>query len=310
MNQLLLGVPIQIGGEEVIICRDSIGSQALNSSRESEVFTIIEGPREDGRPAIYIDEDELKSMRESYPGINVYGLWQLLFANNLVPLGNEVIIFPMGPDRGLYLRLDSSADVDKASSILSSSEFVDNFIPEWMDYDLSNASRINLDNLDLVLPDSPAYTRQELFEKQRHDQTKRWYMVASICGLILIATLAYNYGMYTVYNADMANYKTKQIQRDELDTKIGELLRERLDKWPENSAELGKISELLSYDANMETSPDGETHVGFTTLHRFSTSKNFPFDPAKKIHGITSEFTPHLNYVIRIDPTVNVGSDK
>jgi hypothetical protein len=92
MNQLLLGVPIQIGGEEVIICRDSIGSQALSSSRESEVYTIIEGPREDGRPAIYIDEDELKSMRESYPGINVYGLWQLLFANNLVPLGNEVII--------------------------------------------------------------------------------------------------------------------------------------------------------------------------------------------------------------------------
>jgi hypothetical protein len=130
-----------------------------------------------------------------------------------------------------------------------------------MDYDLSNASRISLDNLDLVLPASPAYTRQELFEKQRHDQTKRWYMVASICGLMLIATLVYNYGMYTLYNADMAVYKTKQIQRDELDTKIGELLRERLDKWPDNSAELGKISELVAYDSNLETSPDGETHV-------------------------------------------------
>ncbi|EKB9387520.1 hypothetical protein P4126_32155 [Pseudomonas aeruginosa] len=309
MNQLLLGVPIQIGGEEVIICRDSIGSQALSSSRESEVYTIIEGPREDGRPAIYIDEDELKSMRESYPGINVYGLWQLLFANNLVPLGNEVIIFPMGPDRGLYLRLDSSTDVHKPSSILSSSEFVDNFIPEWMDYDLSNASRISLDNLDLVLPASPAYTRQELFEKQRHDQTKRWYMVASICGLMLIATLVYNYGMYTLYNADMAVYKTKQIQRDELDTKIGELLRERLDKWPDNSAELGKISELVAYDSNLETSPDGETHVGFTTLHRFVTSKYLPFDPAEKVQGIVSEFTPHLNYVIQIDPSEVGGSD-
>ncbi|MBN0857046.1 hypothetical protein JTL95_41625, partial [Pseudomonas aeruginosa] len=68
---------------------------------------------------------------------------------------------------------------------------------------------------------------------------------------MLIATLVYNYGMYTLYNADMAVYKTKQIQRDELDTKIGELLRERLDKWPDNSAELGKISELVAYDNNL-----------------------------------------------------------
>lgn len=134
-------------------------------------------------------------------------------------------------------------------------------------------------------------------------------MVASICGLMLIATLVYNYGMYTLYNADMAVYKTKQIQRDELDTKIGELLRERLDKWPDNSAELGKISELVAYDSSLETSPDGETHVGFTTLHRFVSSRYLPFDPADKVRGIVSEFTPHQNYVIRIDPSEIGGGD-
>lgn len=309
MSQLPLGVPIQIGGEEVIICRDFIGTQALSSSRESEVYTVIEGQREDGRPTIYIDEEELKSMRESYPGINVYGLWQLLFANNLVPLGNEIIIFPMGTDRGLYLRMDVNGDLNKPSSILSSSEFVDNFIPDWMDYDHKNASRITLSNLDLVLPAIPAYTRQELFEKQKHDETKRWYMVASICGVMLIAALVYNYAMYSVYNSDMVVYKTKQVQRDELDTSIAELMRERLAKWPSDAEVLGKISEIYSYDKGLVTAADTEAQVGFSTVHRFATSKGLPFDPADKIDGVESEFTPQLNFILRIVSTAEESGE-
>jgi hypothetical protein len=300
MTKLLLGVPIEIGGEEVIICRDSIGSQALTTSRESEVYTLIEGPREDGRPAIYIDEEELKSMRDSYPGIKVYGLWQLLFANNAVPLGTDVIVFDLGQDRGLFLRLDPEGDLHDPRSIRLSSEYADNFISELPDYDLADASRISVDNIELVLPAKPAYTRQELFEKQRHDQTKRWYIVASICGLIVFATAIYNYAMFTLYNANMATYRAKQVQRDELETKFSELQREHLDKWPDNSVVLSKISALLSYDSGLSTAPEGETKVGFTTFHRFLTSKNLSFDPAKKVSGIESELTPHLSYVLRI----------
>lgn len=300
MSKLLLGVPIEIGGEEVIICRDSIGSQALTSSRESEVYTLIEGPREDGRPAIYIDEEELKSMRDSYPGIKVYGLWQLLFANNAVPLGTDVIVFDLGQDRGLFLRLDPEGDLNDPRSIRLSSEYADNFISELPAYELVNARRISIDNVELVLPLKPAYTRQELFEKQRHDQTKRWYIVASICGLIVLATAIYNYAMFTLFNANMASYRSKQVQRDELDKKFAELKREHLDKWPDNSGTLSKISALLSYDSGLTTAPEGETKIGFTTLHRFVTSKNLSFDPAKKVSGIESEITPYLSYVLRI----------
>ncbi|HHH9441262.1 TPA: hypothetical protein ACP32N_003199 [Pseudomonas aeruginosa] len=300
MSKLLLGVPIEIGGEEVIICRDTIGSQALTSTRETEVYTVIEGPREDGRPAIYIDEEELKSMRDSYPGIKVYGLWQILFANNAVPLGNDVIVFELGQDRGLFLRLDPDGDLTDPRSIRSSSEYADNFISDLPGYDLVHATRISVDNVDLLLPSKPAYTRQELFEKQRHDQTKRWYIVASICGLIVVAATVYNYSMFTLYNANMASYRSKQGQRDELDKKFLELQKERLEKWPDNSATLSTISELLSYDSGLSTAPEGEAKIGFTTLHRFLTSKKLGFDPARKVNGVKSEFTPDLNYVLRI----------
>lgn len=66
MADLQLGIPITIGGEEVIIFRDTIGTDALATGRDAEVFTVIEHAGPDGRPPIYIDENELGTLRKNF----------------------------------------------------------------------------------------------------------------------------------------------------------------------------------------------------------------------------------------------------
>ena len=84
MANFSLGKPITIGGQEIVVVRDVLGS--LQDEKSSVTYSVVEPKGIDGRPAIYVSEDDLEKLRDDYPGIKVYGLWQLLFFNNVVQL--------------------------------------------------------------------------------------------------------------------------------------------------------------------------------------------------------------------------------
>lgn len=303
MSHIPLGVPVEIDGTEVIVLRDRIGTESLRNSRESEVFTVIEQVGADGRPAIYIDEHELRQVREDYPGINVYGLWQILFFNEKVPLGNEVVVYPMGKGSGAYIRIDKNADMYSAASILSSSEYVDNFITELIDFDLDTANRVEVDISEIRLPTYPAYTRMELFEKQKHQETKRWYLVCAVCAVIAVGTGILNYTLHTVYKMRLAEYQTKQTLIQELDTRISTLNTERLVQQPNDREMLEKLFKIFQYEPLASTALGVESVVGFTAEHRLITSPQFSVDLSKRIEGVTAELDPHLRYNLHVTPS-------
>ena len=152
MSDLQLGIPIEIEGKEVIIVRDFVGTRAISVGGEDEVFTIIEPRGEDGRPAIYINERELEHFRENFPGADVYGLWQLLFANDQVPLGRQLTVFRTGPMTGQYVQMEAESDYYNPGNILQSSEFLANFLTD-IEYDLDDAAHVEV--LSLIHISSP-----------------------------------------------------------------------------------------------------------------------------------------------------------
>lgn len=305
MSHIPLGAPVVIDGAEVIILRDRIGTESLRNSRESEVFTVIEQVGADGRPAIYIDEHELRQVREDYPGINVYGLWQILFFNDKVPLGSEVVVYPMGKGSGAYIRIDKNADMYSPASILSSSEYVDNFITEMIDFDLDTANRVEVEISEIRLPSHPAYTRLELFEKQKHQETRRWYVVAAVCAVIAIGAAGINYMLHSVYKMRLSEYQTKQALIQELDTRISALNIERLVQNPNDMEVLEKLFKVFQYDPMASTSANADAVVGFTAEHRLLTSPRFPLDLSKHINGVTAELDPHFRYILHVSPVAS-----
>lgn len=305
MTELQLGVPIEVDGQEIIIIRDSIGSDALVATSENEIFTEIEPRGVDGRPPIYIDENELHKLRDSYPGITVYGLWQILFANNLVTLGlSEVVVLQSDPTSGQYLRMAPQSDWTDPSNILKSSEFMDNHIPDDYDDELGKATIIKVDIESLRLPLSPAFTRIELYEKQKHEHTKRWYVAGSICIVMAAAFGVYNYTMQTVYKINMAEYESKKAQARDLEQRTAELLKERLLAIPDDSGTITRISQLLSYEPLMRSPTLTAQQNGFSSGHVFITRPKFQIDLAKKVEGVTSQLTANLEYQLNVSPVV------
>ncbi|MBA1306699.1 hypothetical protein [Stutzerimonas stutzeri] len=299
MSDLQLGIPIEIEGKEVIIVRDFVGTKAITVSGENEVFTVLEPRGEDGRPPIYVNELELEHFRENFPGADVYGLWQILFANDQVPLGRQLSVFRTGAMTGQYIQMEAGSDYSNPGNILQSSEFLANFLTD-LEYNLDDAAQIEVRTRELRLPATPAYTRAEMAERHRHAERNKWYVVGAICLAIAAITTVYNYTLFSFYKMNMAEYGAKKVQVVELSARAEALLRERLEDIPDDSAVLTLIDKIAAYEPQISTPADGTSPNGFTASHVFFTRANYPLDLSTKIQGISSELTPSLAYKLTL----------
>lgn len=308
MAELQLGVPIEIDGKDVIFVRDVIGTKALSAARENEIYSIIEPRGDDGRPPIYIDEKELEILRENFPGADVYGLWQILFANGKAPLGEQLTVFRTGPTTGQYLQMEAGSDYYNPANIIQSSEFIANYLTDLHDYDLEDAAKVEVDLSELFLPDTPAYTRAEMAERRRHEETKRWYAAGTACLVIAVAAAVYNYAMFTVYKMNMAEYGAKKVQVDELSQRVEALLRERLEVVPNDKATIDRIDQIVAYEPEISTSTVTGAANGFTAGHEFLTRPGYRLDLSTKVRGVSSELTPSMAYQLTLSSDQEVAN--
>ncbi len=296
-----LGKPVFIDGQEVIVVRDVVGIPS--GGREAEVFSIVESKGADGRPPIYVAENDLSRLREHYPGMNVYGLWQILFHNNAVKLGGQVITYHLSDSSGLYLVMEPGADTSLPAHISKSGEFVDNYIVDYIDFDLDNAVRIEADLAKLKLPSQPAYTRIELSDKIKAETNRRWMVVGGLCALIGVAALAVNYGLSTIHKSKMADYSTKRGLITELESRVGALAAERLVVRPDDSATLDQLFRLFEFYPGTTTPMLEEgMSVGFQGAHMLITTPNAEIDPGTVVRSVATELQPDFSYKVVINP--------
>ncbi len=303
-----LGVPVEIDGQDVIITRDVIGTEALGHTRENEVYTEVEGIGEDGRPPIFIDENELTRLRNAYPGVPVYGLWQLLFANDRVTLGEELVIYPTGQNSGIYLRLNPNADLFSPASILDSSEYKDNYIADLPGQPMDKAIRLTVGPAGLFLPVTPAYTRHEKYEKDRQITQRRWMVVGGICIAVVLAAAALNYALYSIHTMKLKAFQSKQLELQTLATRMSELERTRLMVRPNDALVLDRVRRLFEYDPGVRSPATGDFGVpeglisNFTNeVHYFVTTPNITSDFATIFPWVKSAKTQAGTYVLSFD---------
>lgn len=295
MAKFSLGKPITIGGTEVVVVRDVLGS--LNADKTTETFSLVEPKGADGRPAIYVSENDLTRLRDDYPGIKVYGLWQLMFHNNAVPLGAQLVTFPLSDAGGLYLLMEGVSDFKSPASIASSGEYLNGYIPDNYDVDLSMASVIDVDIHSLKLPPQPAYTRLEQSGKLRAENKRRWMVVGSLCGLIMVGAVAANYGLQTIYKSRMADYNTKRNLIQELEARVRTLSAERLIVRPDDASMLKQLFTMFElYPKATTPIANEEVKVGFKGSHILITPSKAPVDPASVMQGVVTELQPDLSY--------------
>tara|TARA_R110001606_G_scaffold398765_2_gene578823 strand:- start:79219 stop:80169 length:951 start_codon:yes stop_codon:yes gene_type:complete len=294
-----IGKPIVIDGKEVIVVRDMVGTPA--SGRDAEVSSLVEPKGSDGRPPIYVAENELARLRENYPGMSVYGLWQILFYNDAVKYGGPYITFPLYERNGLFLSMLPDSTFSKPSEISHSGEYVDGFMSENPDYDPENAIRIDVDILSLKLPDHAAHTRVERSEQIRTETNRRWMVVSGLCGLIILATVAVNYGLSTVFKSHMADYSAKRSLIADLEDREASLASERLLERPDDQAVLDQLIQLFQmYPTAWTPTSDEGVIIGFKGTHLLITPPDALANPAESIAGAESIIQPDLSYKVTL----------
>jgi hypothetical protein len=302
MHFLSLGRPVFIDGEEVVVVRDLVGTPQAGG-KDTEVYSQVEGKGSDGRPPIYVAESDLGRLRESYPSINVYGLWQILFHNRAVEFGGRLITYKLNETGGMYLIMESGGDLNDPSRIAHSGEYFDNYSVDFIENDLAAAINIDVDITTLRLPPQPAYTRVELTEKKKSENQRRWIVVAGLCGLLVVAAGATNYGMSTVYKSRMADYTTKRALIEELNGRVKTLSQERLLKRPDDSVTLSQMFKVFELYPNTRTPTlENDLKIGFAGEHILVTPPNAPDDPSKFVRGTVTDLQPDLSYKVTLTP--------
>ena len=298
-----IGIPIVIDGSEVVVVRDSIGVRQAQDN--TGVVNQVLPAGNDGRPAIFIDEADISAMRNSYPGVKVYGLWQILFENGRVKLGSEIVIGLTRRMGGNYIRMRPDSDFSDAGNILESGEYIGERIASLKNYDLSDAIKVDLAVHGLKLPSKPAYSRRELYEQFEGQKRRRWINVAGICALIVLATGVYNFQRYNAFNQESSSFRAKKAELDKLTAAFNELRSTRIEHQPNDSVPLGIIKGLSILDPGLKTATStekGASSFAQGQSHSLVTSPAFPVDPAKVLNGITTQRNQLLQYEIKLDP--------
>lgn len=309
MSPLMLDIPITIDGEDVIIIRDVLGRERARGGRSAEVYTQLEPARADGRPEISVDEKALLQLRDNFPGTNVYGLWQLLFANDQVPLGEEIIAFPTSEGGGVFLEMVPGSDLTSPASIQGTGEYSGGFSASHPGFNWAAAPRITVDTTLLRLPSSPAFTRSELNAKLQHEKTKRWYLTGSVCLAIVVGFAVWNYALFSMYRMDMAQYQSKKQLTNDLDARMSSLLAERLTSLPNDSNVIKVIDQVMMYDPDLTTPTAESAGNSFKGRHTFVTRPGYLADLTGKIPGVKAELMPELSYRLTVMPSGRGGSN-
>lgn len=181
MSALTLNKPISTSSGEIILLPDEIGQEPSDVTQGIDLGGIAGCT---GFVRSFIQMSDLEKARENYPGVPVFGFWQLLFANSLVEAHADepCVVYPLESGRGLYIVIEDGCPV-------SGGQYTGGMIPGFMGMrpDESEPLRISASDIGTLLPAAklPAEVLAEL------DRARRASLVRLSIACMVIFAMAF-----------------------------------------------------------------------------------------------------------------------
>lgn len=173
------GKPVKLGRQEAIILPDAIAGSEPTSDG---VYVRLDGAV-DGNHALWMDEAQLEKLRDSHPGVPVYGFWQVLFANGLIDLSVPQQVIPSGDGGGFFISA-SGGQVEESGQYRG-----EMILP--LDVSASELPQVKVNPKRLRAPSQEALLAAELGQRQRAVSRRRYirwgvYTAAAVGGFLLV----------------------------------------------------------------------------------------------------------------------------
>lgn len=285
----LLGKPLVIDGQDVVLVDDHIGDSRIPVE---ELDKVIEIEAPDGPyMGFYTNEDHLIALRTQYPEHTPYGLWQTLFHSGMLS-GAEYLFLPFDEVSGRYAKLIQQEDgwIPLMSGVVTGGTLTDDPMVS-----LDETHRLNVDTSLLRLPNEPAMLHRERLAMLQKRSRKRYWITGLACTGILALAGVYEGVMMLQHSSRVSTIEELRETQSSLDKRIASLTQSRLISEPDYSLQLERVFHLHTIDPTLTTAK-GSTFDDEVIL--LLDRNTFPF--LRTIDWIIPEVTDDGSVAVRI----------
>jgi hypothetical protein len=226
---------VHIDGQKVVLVVDYVGGDPSHFESASQ---LMEAGSE--HPPVWINEEDIAEIRRNHgSGVKVYGVWQLLFHNNLVEF-NKPAVIRLNSYSGLYFSGDGRSAI--------TGEYISNMVPGRFDIDASVTRDLNVDASSLTLPSDSAMLASEIYA-QRFNRVRRVWVTraALIAGVALMA--AGTDLVLSKRSSDAFSNLAYSIERGEKDKQmITDLKQRKVDTFPNQYEVISRLAAAAVID--------------------------------------------------------------
>jgi len=244
VSQVSLETPIQLGSRQCILIADEVAEEP--STRDPVL--LERGGR--GQPSLWVSEKELQSIRQSYPDLPVYGVFQTLLRNRAIPFDAALYYLPTTRHAGVYLLCEDKRPKE-------SGKYAGNRLPLDLGMSLTDGVQLTVELDSLTPPARAARTVEEMNRDRRRQRIRmavRWSGYAA--AVVAVAFIADSMSVQQHLDQE-AKLEDLRAQRSDLQQQISSLEKERSASGRELGREaLGRLVVLSHFRPSLSV---GET---------------------------------------------------
>ncbi|MDX1693088.1 MAG: hypothetical protein R3208_04945 [Ketobacteraceae bacterium] len=269
--------PITIEGQEVVLIPDLVGAVPVS---EQHQYVELE-PATNTCPSISVREADIEDIREQFPELPVYGLWQVLVHSKVISFRHPLHVVKVNEFDGYYLH----CDLGRAEF---SGVYEAGFFAADSNFDLDEANEVAPAPEDLRLPRTEAKLASELQAERRLKTQRSWKNLGIACVWVVMAGFAVDFGLETFYSREQQKIQTKAAMLESLRSGLDQLRTSRLTEAPNNIEAIKRLAELWATFPLIKT--QGASDFSEATFSFRLEDQGF--DPAGKLSGIRSRYHP------------------
>lgn len=268
---------ITIDDVDVVLMPDMVGPVPLS---EQHMYVELQAA-ENQTPAIHVNETDIENIREAYPGIAIYGLWQTLLNSGVISFRKSLQVVQASPMDGFYIH----CDLGRAEF---SGDYEAGFFAADAGFTLDDAAVIAPSVDSLTLPAHEAKMAEELQIERKMKARKAWSSAVSVAVLVAILAVLTDFSLLQYYKYEHQEALDKSAMRDYLRAGLDGLKTSRITDVPNDHQKIERIAELWAYERRLATA---KPQMFDQQVLSFTVPDNGA-DPKNQIEWLTTQYLP------------------
>ena len=273
----LINNPLKVQGRDIVLIPDVVGPVPVS---EQHQYVELE-PATNTCPTISVREADIEDVRERFPELAVFGLWQVLVKSEIISFRQPLHVVKVNEYDGYYLH----CDLGRAEF---SGVYEAGFFAADADFDLAEANEVSPSLDQFVVPLQEAKLASELLAERKLRSRRSWRNLVVASAWILVMAFGLDFALEKVYHHEQAQLQSKTAMLESLRSGLNQLRNTRLTEVPNDIETIKKLALLWAAFPQINS-------VGINSFNRKKLTFSLVdtgIDPKVKLKWLETKYDP------------------